>query len=88
MPDPLPPEDAAWNAAIDAALAAYSHAMNPPMVDCKRCEGRGYHHGFGETGHDPDWCTECGGAGYVLAYSIDPADAIRALRKEPGDAAE
>ena len=31
---------------------------------CKRCEGRGYHHGFGERGWDPDWCVRCGGPGY------------------------
>lgn len=30
---------------------------------CKRCMGRGYHHGFGENGHNPDWCSECGGQG-------------------------
>jgi protein gp37 len=35
----------------------------PTHAVCKRCEGRGYHHGFGEHGHDPDWCSECGGTG-------------------------
>jgi hypothetical protein len=34
---------------------------------CKRCDGRGYHHGFGEHGHDPDWCSRCGGPGYDTA---------------------
>jgi protein gp37 len=33
-----------------------------PYEPCRRCEGKGYHHGFGEHGHDPDWCTECGGS--------------------------
>lgn len=31
---------------------------------CERCQGRGYHHGFGEHGWDPDWCTRCGGSGF------------------------
>jgi DnaJ-class molecular chaperone len=35
------------------------------MTDCHRCTGRGYHHGFGEDGMDPDWCSECGGPGEV-----------------------
>lgn len=33
---------------------------------CVRCKARGYHHGFGEGGHDPDWCIDCGGAGTFM----------------------
>lgn len=36
------------------------------METCERCKGRGYHHGFGEDGHDPDWCIDCGGPGCAL----------------------
>lgn len=32
---------------------------------CARCEGLGYHWGFGEHGHDPDWCSVCGGSGSI-----------------------
>lgn len=35
----------------------------PVEVVCDYCKGRGYHHGFGEGGHDPDWCIRCGGIG-------------------------
>lgn len=35
------------------------------LVQCPKCEGRGYHHGFGEFGRDPDWCADCGGPGYI-----------------------
>lgn len=34
-----------------------------PCMPCRRCEGKGFHHGFGEGGHDPDWCDRCGGQG-------------------------
>lgn len=30
---------------------------------CRRCKGEGYHHGFGEHGRDPDWCSCCHGPG-------------------------
>jgi len=36
---------------------------SPEFVACPRCKGKGYHHGFGEHGHDPDWCEQCGGPG-------------------------
>ena len=39
---------------------------------CSRCDGRGYHHGFGEHGHDPDWCERCGGAQYNFKEVITP----------------
>ena len=66
--------------AIEAAARALDAAMsNPTMVDCPRCAGNGYHHGFGETGHDPDWCETCGGAQYAMADENEPlVAAIRA----------
>lgn len=42
--------------------------------DCPRCEGKGFHHGFGEDGIDPDWCTHCGGPGEeTFDLTIDDA---------------
>ena len=41
---------------------------------CSRCAGKGYHHGFGEHGHDPDWCSECGGCGSWLEPPDDWED--------------
>lgn len=35
----------------------------PQFEPCQRCQGKGYHHGFGENGADPDWCESCGGPG-------------------------
>lgn len=39
---------------------------------CKRCRGRGYHHGFGERGLDPDWCLDCGGSGQTSTFAVTP----------------
>lgn len=36
---------------------------SPEFKPCPRCNGKGYHHGFGEQGADPDWCLDCGGPG-------------------------
>lgn len=36
---------------------------SPEFIPCPRCQGKGYHHGFGERGADPDWCLDCGGPG-------------------------
>lgn len=45
-------------------IRRYLAWINDPKFDpCPRCKGRGYHHGFGENGADPDWCTQCGGPG-------------------------
>lgn len=49
---------------VEAAFAAFTDALNS-TGPCKRCDNKGYHHGFGENGHDPDWCEVCGGAGFV-----------------------
>lgn len=58
---------------------------NPIMIDCPRCKGRGYHHGFGEDGHDPDWCEECGGGAFIekpghVAKAIRAALALQNYR--------
>jgi len=48
---------------------------------CERCAGKGYHHGFGEDGVDPDWCDTCGGSGSVtLDLTLDDVfDMVRSL---------
>ncbi len=51
-----PPDLDALRKEADAELA------KRPDIICDRCKGKGYHHGFGEDGHDPDWCEVCGGA--------------------------
>lgn len=62
--DPVPVPEAA----VEAAKKAYAEAESAPnLVHCERCKGTGYHHGFGEDGHDPDWCRDCGGGGFALA---------------------
>lgn len=54
---------------------------NPEFVECPRCNGKGYHHGFGEGGADPDWCEECGGPGQYLHPDADvsPDDLLREM---------
>lgn len=59
---------------VDRALKRFQDACNS-MVMCKRCDGRGYHHGFGENGYDPDWCVECGGSQSVSEF--DDRSAMR-----------
>ena len=44
------------------------------VVKCPRCEGRGYHWGFGEDGFDPDWCSECGGSQSVCRDLLTPLE--------------
>jgi hypothetical protein len=53
--------------------------VEPEMVVCSTCAGKGYHHGFGEDGRDPDWCEACGGPGKVLHPDADvsPDDLLR-----------
>lgn len=51
---------------LTRAINAYDHAISV-TAPCPRCNGKGYHHGFGETGHDPDWCNDCGGPGMIPA---------------------
>lgn len=59
-----------------AAEAAFNASINnPQMVPCSKCEGRGFHHGFGEDGNDPDWCTECGGS----QFNVVPGEETRAI---------
>lgn len=49
-------------------IATTLTAIETDTMPCKRCNGYGYHHGFGEHGHDPDWCEECHGPGFVMAH--------------------
>lgn len=61
---------------VAAAEAAFNASINnPQMVPCSKCEGRGFHHGFGEDGNDPDWCTECGGS----QFNVVPGEETRAI---------
>ena len=53
------------------------------MVPCPQCDGRGYHHGFGEHGHDPDWCTKCDGA-QIVHSGVEPVDAILSALHDAG----
>jgi len=41
---------------------------------CPRCKGKGYHHGFGEHGYDPDWCESCGGPGDAWRDLLTPPE--------------
>jgi len=61
----------------DMVERAYNRFMQATAEteDCPRCVGRGYHHGFGEHGHDPDWCESCGGPGVIPKY--DEMSAMR-----------
>jgi hypothetical protein len=52
----------------EMATVAFDAAMNnPKTIPCKKCGGSGCHGGFGEDGHDQDWCSVCGGGGVELA---------------------
>ncbi len=61
----------------EMVFAAYNRYLNAcnETEECERCNGRGYHHGFGMQGHDPDWCENCGGPGIQPKY-----DEITAMR--------
>lgn len=49
---------------LQTRIASYlAWQESPEFTPCPRCEGKGYHHGFGEDGRDPDWCDKCGGPG-------------------------
>lgn len=60
---------------VSAAYNVFLAAIND-TAPCDRCSSNGYHHGFGEHGHDPDWCDICGGSGFVAAH-----DEMSAMRK-------
>jgi DnaJ-class molecular chaperone len=60
------------DAMVDAAVKAHEGAIGA-LTTCPRCEGRGYHHGFGEHGHDPDWCEDCGGPGVAPLHTAESA---------------
>lgn len=55
-----------------AAYNVFCKAINE-CSPCERCNQRGYHHGFGEDGCDPDWCDKCGGSGFVQKYDEQTA---------------
>lgn len=59
-------ETAVTGARVEAAYKAFCDACNE-MIECPGCNGKGYHHGFGEHGHDPDWCLNCGGSQIIPA---------------------
>lgn len=62
--------------AIEAALAKFNEVINDPIMEpCPRCEAKGYHHGFGPGGVEPDWCENCGGN----QYNIRPGEEKRAM---------
>jgi hypothetical protein len=60
MSEPSQERSAALRERIERYLA---WCDSPEFEPCPRCDGKGYHHGFGEHGHDPDWCLSCGGPG-------------------------
>ncbi len=61
---------------IEAALKAFIASVNEPMmIKCDGCDGKGYHHGFGEDGASPDWCLKCGGN----QYDVVPGEEERAI---------
>ncbi len=61
---------------VRAALAKFNETINDPIMEpCGRCEGKGYHHGFGPGGVSPDWCEECGGN----QYNVRPGEEDRAM---------
>lgn len=62
--------------AVEAALTKFNEVINDPIMEpCPRCEGKGYHHGFGPDGVSPDWCNDCGGS----QYNIRPGEEKRAM---------
>ena len=71
------------DAMVDVALAQWK-ADAVATKPCSRCDGKQYHHGFGEHGHDPDWCEKCGGAGFEEAYT-DAQQMKRALEAALGN---
>jgi hypothetical protein len=77
---------------VIARLRRYAKLQTEPeFIPCPKCSGKGYHHGFGEHGHDPDWCEECGGPGELCHpdgnhapedIANEAADTIESLLKE------
>jgi hypothetical protein len=62
---------------IEAGARAYGDklvGMCSETKACPRCLGRGYHHGFGEYGADPDWCEACGGPGHVMLHDYETCE--------------
>lgn len=71
MTHPLPDK------AVEAGLARFNEVINDPIMEpCAKCSGKGYHHGFGPGGVEPDWCTDCGGN----QFNIRPGEELRAMQ--------
>jgi hypothetical protein len=66
---------------IDRVTRYLALCDDPEFVECPRCKGKGYHHGFGEGGVDPDWCEDCGGPGQMLHpdCNVSPDDLLREM---------
>ena len=59
--------DVCWDdIAVDGEECLLEEPLKLIERPCPRCGGMGYHYGFGEHGHDPDWCEFCGGQGVVF----------------------
>jgi len=81
----MTPREQRLVADLQQRIARYFAWCDDPQFEaCPRCKGKGYHHGFGEHGHDPDWCSNCGGPGEVPTDDgmLSPDD----LLKEAADA--
>jgi DnaJ-class molecular chaperone len=63
------------NVTDEMAAVAYNTFLSAinDTEPCSRCSGAGYHHGFGENGHDPDWCDTCGGSGFQAKHDEQSA---------------
>lgn len=85
-PSPSTPSPADREAIAKLAREAFEAALKETRP-CERCAGRGYHLGFGEHGHDPDWCEVCGGCQFVGPTDdeawLKAADAILAQLPRP-----
>lgn len=62
------------NEQIERAFKRFTECCNS-MIMCPQCNGTGFHHGFGEDGHDPDWCENCGGCQSISEF--DDRSAMR-----------
>lgn len=65
---------------------ALEHLVYAEDVPCEHCGGKGFHHGFGEDGHDPDPCVVCGGDGLDHSASSGASAAWDAAEEQMDDA--
>jgi len=68
---PTAPE-AIIKAALLLKVAEAEGQRHRVETTCPKCQGRGYVHGFGEHGADPEWCPSCDGHG-VIALDVRPS---------------